>query len=98
MTDKPAASPHRVGGTNLAFAAAHGVAERTGLSFEDAYLLARIVLHEGGGPVSCRGRGPMIKKPAEKAMMDPGLIDHRDPGRVDLVTACLPTTSANTPD
>jgi len=75
MTEGPAASPRRVGGTDLAFIAAHGITDHSGLSFEHAYVLAKLVLEEGGGPVSCRGRGAAIKKPTEKALMDRGLIE-----------------------
>jgi hypothetical protein len=66
--------PRRVGG-NPAFVAAHGIVDRTGLQFEDAYTLARLVLVEGGGPVSSRGRGAFLKKPAEDALMGTGLIE-----------------------
>jgi hypothetical protein len=57
------------------YSSAHGVASRTGLSFEDAFILTRLVLQEGGGPVACRGRKAMIKKPTEKALMELGLIE-----------------------
>lgn len=68
-------SPRRVGGTSLAFVAAHGIAGHTDLSFEHAYELAKLVLEEGGGPVSCRGKGAVIKKPTETALMKRGLIE-----------------------
>jgi len=75
MTESPAAEPLRVGGTSMPFKAAHGIVKSTGLAFEHAYTLARLVLEEGGGPVSCRGRSSFIKKPAETALMRLGLIE-----------------------
>ena len=74
VTEQPAVGPRRVGG-NPAFVAAHGIVDRTGLSFEDAYTLARLVLVEGGGPVSSRGRNAFLKKPTEVALMDRELIE-----------------------
>ena len=65
--------PSRVGG-NTTYVSAHGIADRTGLPFEDAYLLAKIVLEEGGGPVSCRGKGATLKKPTEERLVQSGLI------------------------
>jgi len=59
----------------MPFKAAHGIVKSTGLAFEHAYTLARLVLEEGGGPVSCRGRSSFIKKPAETALMRLGLIE-----------------------
>ena len=74
VTEQPAVGPRRVGG-NPAFVAAHGIVDRTGLSFEDAYALARLVLVEGGGPVSSRGRNAFLKKPTEVALMGRELIE-----------------------
>jgi hypothetical protein len=45
------------------------------LTFDQAYTLAKLVLEEGGGPVSCRGRGAVIKKPTETALVSRGLIE-----------------------
>jgi hypothetical protein len=73
VTEQPSARPARVGGSP-AFIAAHGITAKTGLAFEHAFTLARLVLDEGGGPVPCRGKNAMIKKPAEKALMELGLI------------------------
>ncbi|TVZ00011.1 hypothetical protein EAS64_38655 [Trebonia kvetii] len=56
----------------MPFKAAHGIVKSTGLGFEHAYTLARLV--EGGGPVSCRGKNSFITKPAETALMRLGLI------------------------
>jgi hypothetical protein len=78
MTDaesRATAVPRRVGGSSLAFVSAHGIKGHTDLSFEDAFALAKLVLEEGGGPVSCRGRGAVIKKPTETALMRRGLIE-----------------------
>jgi hypothetical protein len=74
VTEQPAAGPKRVGG-NPAFVAAHGIVDKAGLSFEDAYALARLVLVEGGGPVSSRGRNAFLKKPTEVALMERELIE-----------------------
>jgi len=74
MTEQPAVSPRRVGGSP-AFVAAHAIVDKTGLSFEDAYVLARLVLVEGGGPVSSRGRNSFMKKPTENALMSRELIE-----------------------
>ena len=74
VTEQPAVGPQRVGG-NPAFVAAHGIVDKTGLSFEDAYALARLVLVEGGGPVSSRGRNTFLKKPTEVALMERELIE-----------------------
>jgi len=74
VTEQPAVGPLRVGG-NPAFVAAHGIKDKTGLSFEDAYALARLVLVEGGGPVSSRGRNAFLKKPTEDALMGKELIE-----------------------
>ena len=74
MTEQPAVDPRQVGG-NPAFVAAHGIVDRTGLSFEDAYALARLVLVEGGGPVSCRGRNAFLMKPTEVTLMGLELIE-----------------------
>ena len=68
-------NPRRVGGTNLAFIAANGIMDHGDLSFEHAYALAKLVLDDGGGPVSCRGQGAVIKKPTETALMNQGLIE-----------------------
>jgi hypothetical protein len=73
VSEQPAARPARVGGSP-AFIAAHEIRAKTGLAFEHAFALARLVLDEGGGPVPCRGRNAMIKKPAEKALGELGLI------------------------
>ena len=73
MTEQPEARPKHVGGSP-AFIAAHGITAKTGLTFEHAFALARLVLEEGGGPVPSRSRNAMIKKPAEKALMELGLI------------------------
>jgi hypothetical protein len=74
VTEQPAVGPRRVAG-NPTFVAAHGIVERTGLSFEDAYTLARLVLLEGGGPVPSRGRNAFLKKPTEVALMGRELIE-----------------------
>lgn len=74
MNEQSRISSSRVGGSP-AYVSAHSVASRTGLSFEDAFILTRLVLQEGGGPVACRGRKAMIKKPTEKALMELGLIE-----------------------
>jgi hypothetical protein len=47
----------------------------TGLSFADAFVLTELVLDEGGGPVTCRGRSAVIKKPTENALLREGLIE-----------------------
>lgn len=74
MTEQPTTGPRRVGGSP-AFVAAHGIKDNSDLSFADAYALTKLVLEEGGGPVSCRGRGAAIKKPTETALMKLGLIE-----------------------
>lgn len=74
MTE-PNTSPPRIGGSNLAFTSAHGIKNQSDLSFEDAYALAKLVLEEGGGPVSCRGKGSVIKKPTETKLVQRGLIE-----------------------
>jgi hypothetical protein len=48
---------------------------RTSLSFADAFILTKLVLEEGGGPVTCRGRSAVIKKPTENALLREGLIE-----------------------
>jgi hypothetical protein len=74
MTDQPAVTPRRVGGSP-AFVAAHAIVHKTGLSFDDAYTLAKLVLVEGGGPVTTRGRNAFMKKPTEDALMSRELIE-----------------------
>jgi hypothetical protein len=67
-------TPRRVGGSP-SFVAAHGITDHSDLSFDQAFALAKLVLEEGGGPVSCRGRGAVIKKPTETALVNRGLIE-----------------------
>jgi hypothetical protein len=74
VTEQPAVDPRQVGG-NPAFVAAHGIVDRTDLSFEEAYALARLVLLEGGGPVSSRGLNAFLMKPTETALMGGELIE-----------------------
>jgi hypothetical protein len=74
MTEQPAVSPRRVSGSP-AYVAAHALVGKIGLSFDDAYTLARLVLVEGGGPVSTRGRSAFMKKPTEDALMSRELIE-----------------------
>jgi hypothetical protein len=74
MTEQPTVGPRRVGGSP-AFVAAHGIKDHSDLSFADAYALTKLVLEEGGGPVSCRGRAAVIKKPTETALVNLGLIE-----------------------
>ena len=71
MTGQPS-SPRRVGGSP-AFVAAHGISDHSDLSFDQAYTLTKLVLEEGGGPVSCRGRGAVIKKPTETTLGKSGV-------------------------
>ena len=49
--------------------------EPTNLLFEGAYILTKLVLEEGGGPVPCRGRRAMIKKSTENGLLREGLIE-----------------------
>ena len=74
MAERPATRPRRVGGTP-AFVAARGIMDHSDLSFEDAYVLTRLVLEEGGGPVSCKGRDAVIKKPTATTLVNRGLIE-----------------------
>jgi len=74
MTESKRTGPSRVGGSP-AYVSAHGVVSRTGLSFADAYILTKLVLEEGGGPVKCRGKSAVIKKSTEDALMQLGLIE-----------------------
>jgi hypothetical protein len=74
VTEQPAAGPRRVGGSP-AFVTAHGIKDHSDLSFEQAYALTKLVLEEGGGPVSCRGKGAVIKKPIQTALVRRGLIE-----------------------
>jgi hypothetical protein len=74
VTEQPTVGPLRVGG-NPVFVAAHGIKDKAGLSFDDSYALARLVLAEGGGPVSSRGRNAFLKKPTEDALMGKELIE-----------------------
>lgn len=76
MTESKRTGPSHIGG-NPAFVSAHGIVSRTDLSFPDAYILAKLVLEEGGGPVKCRSRSrtTMIKKSTENALMGLGLIE-----------------------
>jgi hypothetical protein len=74
VIEQPTPSSRRVGGSP-AFVAAHGIKDNSDLSFADAYALTKLVLEEGGGPVSCRGRGAVIKKPTETALISLGLIE-----------------------
>jgi hypothetical protein len=74
VRENPTASPRRVGGSP-AFVAAHGIKDHSDISFADAYALTKLVLEEGGGPVSCRGKTSVIKKPTETALVNLGLIE-----------------------
>lgn len=74
MTESSAQGLRHVGGSP-AYVAAHGIKDHTDLSFDHAFVLAKLVLEEGGGPVSCRGKGSTIKKPAETALVQQGLIE-----------------------
>jgi hypothetical protein len=74
MTEKSEGGARRVGGSP-AFVAAHGIKDHSDLSFDQAYALTKLVLEERGGPVSCRGRGAVIKKPMEDALVSRGLIE-----------------------
>jgi hypothetical protein len=74
MTEQAATSPRLVGGSP-AFVAARGIKDHSDLSFPDAYALSKLVLEEGGGPLSCRGKGAVIKKPTETALVSLGLIE-----------------------
>jgi hypothetical protein len=75
VTEQRAAGLGRFGGTSLTFVTARGIMDHSDLSFELAYALTKLVLEEGGGPVSCRGRGAVIKKPMETALVNRGLIE-----------------------
>jgi hypothetical protein len=74
MTEQPATSPRRVGGSP-AFIAAHGIMNHSDLSFDQAYALTKLILENGGGPVPSRGRRAAIKKPVETALVNLGLIE-----------------------
>lgn len=74
MTELRRTGPSHVGGSP-AYVSAHGVMGSTSLSFADAFILTKLVLEEGGGPVTCRGRNAVIKKPTENALLREGLIE-----------------------
>lgn len=66
--------PRRVGG-NPAYVAAHGTANEMDLPFEHAYALARLVLDEGGGPVTFTGKKAKLAKPGVIALRNLGLVE-----------------------
>ena len=66
--------PRRVGG-NPAYVAAHAIAAETDLPFEHAYALARLVLDEGGGPVTFTGRKARLARSAVTALRNLGLVE-----------------------
>ena len=74
VTESDSVAPRRIGGSP-AYVSAHEIRNRSDLSFEQAYALTKLVLEEGGGPVSCRGKGAVIKKPIETALVRRGLIE-----------------------
>jgi hypothetical protein len=74
MAEPNSSPPRRVGGSPT-FVAAHGIKDHTDLSFEDAYALARLVLEEGGGPVSTRRKKDFIKKATETKLVQLGMIE-----------------------
>lgn len=59
----------------------HRTYRRTGLLAVPVFhsqmptLLTKLVLEEGGGPVTCRGRSAVIKKPTENPLLREGLIE-----------------------
>jgi hypothetical protein len=63
----------RFGGSRTYVTARH-IEIGTGLAFEHAYALTKLVLEEFGGPVPCRGRKATISTPTRKALMELGLI------------------------
>lgn len=73
MTETSPPPPRRYSG-NPTFVTAHGIEADTGLPFEHAYALAKLVLEQGGGPVPYRGKGAPISTPTRKALMELGLI------------------------
>jgi hypothetical protein len=73
MTETSPRPPRRYSG-NPTFVTAHGIEADTGLPFEHAYVLAKLVVEQGGGPVPCRGTKALISTPARKALVELGLI------------------------
>lgn len=72
--DPNLSAPIRVGG-NPAYVAAHGIAKEMELPFEYAYAVARLVLDEGGGPVSYTGKKAKFGKPAVTTLTSLGLVE-----------------------
>jgi len=74
MTESHARALHRVGGSP-AFVAGHGLSSNEDLPFEEAYALAKVVLENGGGPVTFTGRKATISKPTVTALTHRGLLE-----------------------
>jgi hypothetical protein len=74
MTVPSSSGPRRVGGSP-AFVSAHGIAANENIPFDQAYALAKLVVEQGGGPVSFTGKKAVISKPTVTALTNLGLLE-----------------------